>query len=87
MFCIPVVVSDESFYFVGLLEVMKHKPTLFIIRRQPSHLSEQNNVSSTFALELTMTDDKPCADNADGVEDKLKGCYNLRRKGGAQSIR
>jgi hypothetical protein len=37
---------------------MKHKPTLFIIQRQPSHLSEQNNVSGTFALELTMTDDK-----------------------------
>jgi hypothetical protein len=66
---------------------MKHKPTLLIIRRQPSHLSERNNVSGTFAFELTMTDDKkPCADNADGVEDKLKGCYNLQR-GGSESIR
>jgi len=37
---------------------MRHKPTLFIIRRQPSHLSVQNNVSVTFALELTMTDDE-----------------------------
>jgi hypothetical protein len=25
---------------------------------------------------------EPCEDNADGVEDKLKGCYNLRRMEG-----
>jgi hypothetical protein len=32
---------------------------------------------ATFALDLTMTDDKPCVDNIDGAEDKLKCCCNL----------
>jgi hypothetical protein len=29
---------------------------------------------------------KPCANNADGVEDKLKGCYNLRKGTGVHSL-